>query len=464
MPRVLRNTVPPFAYFLATIEAVLLVLSFYVSLYFSWVSFGFSWHEIQFYLLRAGLFSAVVMTSMFSLGLYQRDGLFRGSIMVPRLVVAFLLALILLAALSFSLPDLVIWRSVLAWALPTAFLWIVAARFLVRDLFDWNMMKRRIAVIGSGVQARRIEDLHNSPYCSFNCAGYVRINSEPPMVPPERLLPKSNDLTAMLKQHGVEELVIATLRHDELPTRELVECRLNGIRIVDYQAFHSQETGRIDLDFLTPEWFFVDEGFQAALLYRWLKRSFDLSLSALLMVALLPLLALISILTACDGGSILYRQRRTGLGGTVFTLLKFRSMREDAEPDGKPMWSTLDDDRVTPLGRFLRRTRLDELPQIWNILKGEMSFVGPRPERPYFVEQLSKVHEYYLDRHAVKPGLTGWAQINFSYGSSSADARRKLEYDLYYIKYGNLLMDIFIILQTLRVVVWPEPVRRVQES
>jgi len=464
MPRVLRKTAPPFAYFLATLEAILLVLSFYFSLYFSWVEFNFTWPEIDFYLLKAGLFSAVVILSMFSLGLYQREALFRGSVMIPRLAVAFVLSLTVLALLSYSLPVLVIWRSVLAWAMPIAFAWIVAARFLVRDLFNWNLMKRKIAVIGSGVQALRIEEMHRGPYCSFRCAGYIRINSEPYMVPGERLLANTNDLTGLLREQGVEELVIATMSHDELPTRALVDCRLNGIRIVDYQAFHSEETGRIDLDFLTPEWFFVDEGFQATALHRWIKRGFDLSLSTVLLLALSPVLVLLSALIACDGGRVLYRQRRTGLAGDIFTLLKFRSMQEDAEPDGKPIWSNGDDDRVTPFGRLLRRTRLDELPQLWNILKGEMSFVGPRPERPYFVERLSEEHEYYLDRHAVKPGLTGWAQINFRYGSSSADARRKLEYDLYYIKYGNLLMDLFIILQTLRVVVWPEPIRQVQNS
>jgi exopolysaccharide biosynthesis polyprenyl glycosylphosphotransferase len=274
------------------------------------------------------------------------------------------------------------------------------------------------------------------------------------------LLPPTNDIPALLKGDRVEELVIATDRRDELPTRALVDCRLGGIRIGDYETFHGHETGRIDLDYLSPEWFFVEDGFHAGFIDRWSKRTLDVLLSIVLLIATLPLSLLVSLaIWLEDGGNVLYRQTRVGRGGKVFHLVKFRSMRRDAEADGIPRWTANGDDRVTSVGRALRVTHLDELPQLWNILKGEMSIVGPRPERPYFVERLADTHPYFLDRHAVKPGLAGWAQINCPYTRSEHEARRKLEYDLYYVKYGSVLMDFVILLQTVRVVFWPSSAR-----
>jgi lipopolysaccharide/colanic/teichoic acid biosynthesis glycosyltransferase len=191
------------------------------------------------------------------------------------------------------------------------------------------------------------------------------------------------------------------------------------------------------------------------------KRVVDCLLSSALFVLTLPLLALAALaIWLEDRGPVIYRQRRVGLRGEVFSLFKLRSMNIAAEDDGPPQWSTKQDGRVTRVGRIIRRLRVDEIPQLINILRGEMSFVGPRPERPYFVERLAQENSFYLDRHSVKPGLTGWAQVNFAYGSSAGDARRKLEYDLFYIRYGDILLDIVVILQTVRVVLWPQSVER----
>jgi exopolysaccharide biosynthesis polyprenyl glycosylphosphotransferase len=261
-----------------------------------------------------------------------------------------------------------------------------------------------------------------------------------------------------MRRQKVEEIVIATAARADLPTRALVDCRLAGMKISEYENFYGEETGRIDLDFLMPDWFFVEDGFHAARLDRWGKRLIDLTLSGFLLLFSLPLLAAIALgIKLEDGGPIFYRQDRVGLGGRVFQLPKFRSMRLNAEADGVPKWTVRQDSRVTRVGRLLRFTHLDELPQLWSILKGEMSFVGPRPERPYFVRQLAEAHPYFQDRHAVKPGLTGWAQINLPYASSQAESLRKLEYDLYYVRYGNTLLDAVILLQTVRVMLWPNP-------
>jgi sugar transferase (PEP-CTERM system associated) len=284
----------------------------------------------------------------------------------------------------------------------------------------------------------------------------VRIDSEEVRVPTARLLGPSNDIADLLRQHGVEEIVIATDCREHLPTRALVDCRLSGMKISDYENFYGRETGRIDLDYLMPDWFFVEEGFHAAPLDRWGKRLLDIILSGFLLLLSAPLFALIALAIKLeDGGPVFYRQERVGLAGRPFRLTKFRSMRLDAEPDGVPRWTVRRDARVTCVGQFLRATHLDELPQLWSIAKGQMSFVGPRPERPFFVQQLAEAHPYFQDRHAVKPGLTGWAQINLPYASSADEARRKLEYDLYYVRYGNTLLDAVIMLQTVRVMLWP---------
>jgi sugar transferase (PEP-CTERM system associated) len=337
-----------------------------------------------------------------------------------------------------------------------AFLGIIIIRRFGRNFFDSHLLKRRVAVLGAGARALRIEKLNQEPFASFSCVGYMPINGEEVQVAQARLLRATNDPVHLLNLHRVEEIVIATDYRTELPTRALVDCRLRGIKISDYEIFYGHETGRIDLDFLLPDWFFVEDGFHATRLDSWGKRLIDIVLSGTILLLLMPLLICVAIAVKLeDGGPVFYRQERVGRGGKPFKLPKFRSMRADAESDGVPRWTTAHDRRITRIGQVLRATHLDELPQLWCILRGEMSFVGPRPERPYFVRQLAESHPYFQDRHAIKPGLTGWAQINFPYAGSPAAARRKLEYDLYYVRYGNTLLDAVIMLQTVRVMLWP---------
>lgn len=460
MIKVLRVNAPACILVLFAVEFAILAASFYVGLALSWVQFDFTLAQFLTYLPRSMLFVGVTMLSMFAFGLYRRDGIVNASVMIPRLAGAFASSLLVLSLLFYSIPLLVIWRSVLGTAMPLALVLVFASRHFAKDAFDSRILKRRVAVLGAGRQAARIEQLDRAPHAGFTCVGYVPVDDEPILVPRHRLLPPTNDIPALLKGDRVEELVIATDRRDELPTRALVDCRLGGIRIGDYETFHGHETGRIDLDYLSPEWFFVEDGFHAGFIDRWSKRTLDVLLSIVLLIATLPLSLLVSLaIWLEDGGNVLYRQTRVGRGGKVFHLVKFRSMRWDAEADGIPRWTANGDDRVTSVGRALRVTHLDELPQLWNILKGEMSIVGPRPERPYFVERLAATHPYFLDRHAVKPGIAGWAQINCPYTRSEYEARRKLEYDLYYVKYGSVLMDFVILLQTVRVVFWPSSAR-----
>jgi sugar transferase (PEP-CTERM system associated) len=456
MIRILKVAAPTWLVLLFGFETLLLFSVFHAALTLTWVQFDFSGAQFLQYAPKALLFVGTTILLMFAFGLYRREAVVSGSAMLPRLVVAFTAALLVFALFFYTLPGSLIWRAVLAIAMPIAFAGIVITRRFGRGFFDSHLLKRRIAVLGTGEQAARIEALHRQAIPSFTCLGFLRIDSEEVHVPASRLLGPTNDVAELLRGKGVEEIVIATSRRKDLPTRALVDCRLGGMKISDYENFYSRETGRIDLDFLMPDWFFVEEGFHAAPLDRWGKRLLDMVLSSLCLLISMPLFLLIAIsIKIEDGGPIFYRQERVGLAGRPFRLTKFRSMRLDAEPNGVPRWTVLRDARVTRVGQFLRATHLDELPQLWSIAKGEMSFVGPRPERPYFVEQLAEAHPYFQDRHAVKPGLTGWAQINLPYASTADDARKKLEYDLYYVRYGNTLLDAVIMVQTLRVMLWP---------
>jgi sugar transferase (PEP-CTERM system associated) len=458
MIRILKVTAPACLVLLFAFETLLLFSAFHAALTLTWVKFDFSLAQFIQYAPKALLFVGITLLFMFAFGLYRREAVVTGSALLPRLVVAFAAALLLLTLLFYSLPASVIWRSVLASAMLMAFLGIFFARRFGRAFFDSYLLKRRVAVLGAGVRAARIEALNRQPFASFVCIGYLPVNGERVQVPTARLLPPSNDPADVLRRHRVEEIVIATEAREDLPTRALVDCRLSGMKISEYENFHGEETGRIDLEFLMPDWFFVKDGFHAARLDAWGKRLIDLALSGLFLLVSLPLFAVIALAIKLeDGGPIFYWQERVGLAGRVFQLPKFRSMRMNAEADGVPRWTVRRDARVTRVGRLLRFTHLDELPQLWSILKGEMSFVGPRPERPYFVRRLAEAHPYFQDRHAVKPGLTGWAQINLPYASTEAESLRKLEYDLYYVRYGNTLLDAVILLQTVRVMLWPNP-------
>jgi sugar transferase (PEP-CTERM system associated) len=249
-------------------------------------------------------------------------------------------------------------------------------------------------------------------------------------------------------------------RRKEMPVNDLLHLKLSGVDIVEFSTFWEKETGRVDLDTVHPSWMIFSDGFGGTTATRAVKRGFDLLVSLSFLFLTLPVLAATALLIKLDTrGPIFYRQERVGQHGRPFMLLKFRSMVTDAERDGVPQWAGSGDARVTRVGRVIRQTRIDEIPQVFNVLIGDMSFIGPRPERPFFVQELATKIPYYAERHRVKPGITGWAQINFPYGASIEDAKQKLEYDLYYIKNHSIFLDCIILLQTARVVLFPEGVR-----
>ena len=458
MTKVFQMHLPKPFVILVVLEAIILVCSLYVGQATSWVGFDFQWNQIVQGLPNALGYAAIFLVIMFSLGIYSEIVAIAFHQVVIRVTVAFVLGFVVLSAIFYAFPSLLIWRSVVAGALVSSYLGILATHFLFLHAIDLTPLKRRVVVLGAGVQAARIDRLErNERALGFVCLGFFPLPGEDPAVPPARLAPSASALKSFVRQRNVKEIVIAVEeRRRTLPLEELTECAFQGVDIIDYLTFWEREASRVDIDALPQNWMQFIISHPGGRLHQFLKRLFDVVVSMVALILLLPLMACTALAIKIDSsGPIFYRQGRVGLRGERFNLLKFRSMRTDAERDGVPRWAAGDDQRVTAIGEFIRKTRIDEIPQMINVLKGEMSFVGPRPERPYFVEQLAEEIPYYRERLRVKPGITGWAQLNYPYGASVADARHKLEYDLFYIRHYGLMLDTIIVLQTLRVVLWP---------
>ncbi|MFQ5783232.1 MAG: TIGR03013 family XrtA/PEP-CTERM system glycosyltransferase [Alphaproteobacteria bacterium] len=462
MIRVFKHYIPTPFLVLCVIENLILVVSIYSAIYIRYFNVSYAPGAIAEYLPEALTFAGAILLTMFAVGLYRREHSQDLRAVFFRLIASFGLALIALSLVFYVFPDLKIWRSAFAVAVILALVGILAARFVFLKLCDRAAFKRRILVLGAGARAAHIERLETDGEAqSFTPIGFLATPDAETCVNPSRVLSGVNSLAAFARDHGVEEIVVAVEdRRAGLPVEALLECKLEGISVTDYPGFCERETGQVDLDSLQPSWLIFSDGFVTGPVRNVLKRGFDIVASLVLLVFTFPLIATAALAVRLEShGPIFYRQERIGLAGRPFMLLKFRSMKVDAEDDGVPRWAAAKDSRVTRVGAFIRKTRIDELPQIFNVLKGEMSFVGPRPERHYFVDQLSAQVPYYSERHRVKPGITGWAQLNYPYGASIDDAKAKLQYDLYYVKNYSAFLDLSILMQTIRVVLWPEGVR-----
>ncbi|MBI3368834.1 MAG: TIGR03013 family PEP-CTERM/XrtA system glycosyltransferase, partial [Burkholderiales bacterium] len=262
-------------------------------------------------------------------------------------------------------------------------------------------------------------------------------------------------LMEVARRHKVDEIVVALTerRAGSMPLRELLDCKLAGIRVFDMTTYFERMLGQIRVDYVNAGWLVFGDGFNQGFYRTAVKRAFDIVCSLVLIAVSAPIMILTAIVIVLESkGPVFYRQERVGANSRTFDVVKFRSMRTDAEKDGKPVWATAQDSRVTRVGNIIRKLRIDELPQLFNVLKGEMSLVGPRPERPYFVEQLTKEIPYYAVRHSIKPGVTGWAQVKYQYGSTIEDSQEKLQYDLYYVKNHSLFLDFVVLFETIGVV------------
>ncbi len=406
-------------------------------------------------------YAGVVWTAMIAVGVYGADSLRSMRFATARLLVAVSLGVIAITFLDFLLGGHRFWRSTLAYAMAGSVPALVLNRLIVGGILGASAFRRRVLVLGAGNRADRLKQLSEKPESGFVIVGYVLMTESVPVVAvaiPRRAI---HNLTRHVENLGVSEVVLALEeRRNSLPLADLLRIKTTGVHVNDFSSFIERETGRVDLDSVNPSWLIFSDGFSSGrAISSAAKRLFDVSASALLLALTAPVIALFALLVKLDSkGPALFRQTRVGLFGQDFQVIKLRSMRTDAEANGA-QWATKDDPRVTRLGRFIRKTRIDELPQTWSVLKGEMSFVGPRPERPEFVAELEEQMPFYAERHMVKPGITGWAQINYPYGASVEDSRHKLEYDLYYAKNYTPFLDLLILLQTLRVVLWHEGAR-----
>ncbi|HEX8383450.1 MAG TPA: TIGR03013 family XrtA/PEP-CTERM system glycosyltransferase [Sphingomonas sp.] len=407
-------------------------------------------------------FAVALQIALVAVGAYSAASFRSLRFAAARLAVAVSIGVIALSLIFFFIPALSFWRSNLLYAMAIAVLLLVAVRAALGRALGGDTFKRRVVVLGAGARGARVAALSRVPGVNFIVAGIVAMGEAGPVADGAVQREEIANLASYVTDLGAVEVVLAIEeRRNALPVGDLLRVKTTGVQVVDLSSFLERETGRIDLQSVNPSFLIFSDGFASGeILSSTFKRAFDIAASLLLLLLTLPVILAAAVLIKLESkGPALYCQRRVGLYGEEFDIIKLRSMRIDAEVGGRAVWAAEDDPRVTRVGRFIRRVRIDELPQTWTVLKGEMSFVGPRPERPQFVSDLETHLPYYAERHMVKPGITGWAQINYPYGASIEDARNKLEYDLYYAKNYSPFLDLLILLQTLRVVLWPEGVR-----
>lgn len=406
-------------------------------------------------------FAGLVQTAMISVGVYGSESLRSMRYATARLMVAISLGIIALSVVYFLLPGRTLWRSNLFYAMFIAIALLVFIRILLGGLLGTAAFRRRVLVLGAGERAERLRQLGERPESGFVIVGYIGMSDSVPVIKEAINRSAIHNFTRYVENLGVSEVVLALEeRRNALPLKDLLRIKTTGVHVNDFSTFMERETGRVDLDTVNPSWLIFSDGFSSGrMISSGMKRVFDIVASLLLLALTAPMIALFAVAVKLDSrGPAFFRQTRVGLYGQPFSLIKLRSMRNDAEKGGA-QWAAKDDPRVTRIGKLIRKLRIDELPQAWTVLKGEMSFVGPRPERPEFVSELEEQLPYYAERHMVKPGITGWAQINYPYGASIEDSRHKLEYDLYYAKNYSPFLDLLILLQTLRVVLWNEGAR-----
>jgi sugar transferase (PEP-CTERM system associated) len=409
----------------------------------------------------APAFAFAVVLGITSMGLYQTKQRLTFEGVVARLAIGIAIGVMCVALINLFLPVETAGRS---WILcfPISLVLIGATRIGFWRWMERGSFKRAVLVYGAGKRAAYLLKLRRlSDRRGFNIVAFLQAPGDELVLDDSRVTILKGSLVDIAKQNRVDEIVVAMDdRRNGLPSGELLECRFAGIAIVDMLTFLERETGRLKLDLANPSWLIFSEGFEKPFWLRIVTRGADLASAVFLLALAMPIMVAVAVAIVLDDGwPIIYSQRRVGRMGKTFTLYKFRSMLRTAEADGAPRWAQTIDSRVTRVGAIIRKLRLDELPQLFNVLCGHMSLVGPRPERPEFVVQLSEKIPYYPERHSVKPGITGWAQLSYPYGASDHDAQEKLQYDLYYIKHKSVVLDLMILLQTLEVVLWRKGAR-----
>ncbi len=406
----------------------------------------------------AAVFSLALLLGFFAFGLYNSLQTSTVIGVILRVVAGVINGAIVTAAMFYSFPSLWLGRGILGLAALFAAVTALLIRGVFWRLVDKKTFNRRVLIYGVGHRTAAISRLQRrADPRGFEIVGFARPPGEKIEVPGDQVLEiPSAGIRRICERYHVDEVVVAMEdRRCGFPAMGLLECRFAGIEVTDLLTFLERETGRVCVDAMHPSWMIFGEGFRRDPLRLASARVLDVLASVLVLVLFLPVMVLTGLAIKLEDSwraPVFYRQTRVGLDGRTFNVLKFRSMRTDAEGDGRAQWARKSDPRVTRVGAFIRKARIDELPQVLNVLRGQMSFVGPRPERPQFVQELAQKIPYYGQRHCVKPGITGWAQLCYPYGASEQDAQEKLQYDLYYIKHNSLAFDLAILLQTAEVV------------
>jgi sugar transferase (PEP-CTERM system associated) len=405
----------------------------------------------------------VVVTALCQLCFYYND-LYDLTIvhsnreLVVRLLQAAGAAAIVLAFTCIVFPSVMLDPSTFVTALGVFVVAVLSWRLAFNRFSHDPQFEERLLIVGTGHTARTLaQQIGRQQDFAYRLVGFVHESSDDATyVRQHDILGTAADIDRIVATRHVDRIVVGLSdRRGRLPIEQLLRAKMSGVRVEEATTTYERLTGKILIDDLKPSWLIFSDGFRASRVTRFVKRMLDLSLSMILAIISAPAMALTAVAIRLDSaGRCLYSQERVGENGRVFKIYKFRSMRIDAEQAGTPIWARDKDDRVTRVGRFIRKTRLDELPQLWNVMRGDMSFVGPRPERPFFVDQLANEIPFYLQRHAVKPGLTGWAQVKYQYGSTVEDAMEKLRYDLYYIKHLSVFFDLTIVLDTVKVILF----------
>jgi sugar transferase (PEP-CTERM system associated) len=445
---------------LVAVEGILIALAVVVSAY---IRFG-DWRPYvlgaDYGVWRVLLIPLVTQSCLYFADLYDMRLVMDRRELFVRLVQALAAAAFALAAVYFWFPSAVVGRGI--FLLTGVFVTIVVAgwRLAFEHLSHYIGPRERLLLVGTNPVAIALAtELYERRHdLGVDIVGFVDV--DPSKVGASLINPgvvgTVEDIPSIVRARGVDRVVVSLVdARGKLPMEKLLEMKLDGVTFDHLPSVYEEYTGKIAVENLRPSWLIFSEGFRSSRTRSLAKRLLDVSLALVGLVAGLPLFALVAIAVRLTSpGPVLYHQRRVGLRGHIFLIHKFRTMREDAEAETGPVWaSKAGDTRVTPIGQFLRRVRLDELPQLWNILVGDMSFVGPRPERPEFVADLTREIPYYGQRHIVRPGLTGWAQVRYSYGASQEDALQKLQYDLYYIKNLSIGLDLFTMFETIKTVV-----------
>jgi sugar transferase (PEP-CTERM system associated) len=448
---------------LGFVECIVLIISFYLGLFLRFR--GADW-EFQHgdHIASALLYSVFMQLSLIAFGAYQRKSRQPAEMVALRIAGSLCVGMVILGLTFYMFPTLSLGRGVIGLSFVISFVLIMSVRMVYQRVDEERDFRPRVLVLGAGRNARLIKHAQSEAKLgNVHITGFVPIlgdredNSEFDIVKPE------GKLIDYVADNHIDQIVLAAdERRRGLPVQDLLDCKMSGIEVIDLPGFFERETGQIRLDILQPSWLFLSEGFGVSTFRLVKKRLFDITIVLLLLPLVIPVMVLSALAILLDNkgkGGVLYQQARVGKNGRPFAIYKFRSMIVDAEKDGMVRWASVNDKRVTRVGAFLRKYRLDELPQFFNILKGDMSFVGPRPERPEFVKELAESIPYYNERHRVKPGLTGWAQIRYPYGASAEDAKEKFQYDLYYVKNYSNIFDALVLLQTADVVLFGKGAR-----